>query len=171
MVGSYVSTKWFRQSWGGQSHYPQEDCVAGGYLYGQGCLAHATVAQHHQLIQRHFACHGAGVQRGSVQRGGRDAAAAQAVVGGGLRCADDEPRRRSVRLVRATVADDGGSRRAKGEEARGVVVAASGTGARSASASIGGGVAQERFLGCRGVEASRRRGRWMASAANDRQGR
>lgn len=27
------------------------------YLYGEGSLAHAAIAQHHQLVQRHLACH------------------------------------------------------------------------------------------------------------------
>ena len=31
------------------------------YLDGQGCLAHAAVAQHHQLVKRHLPRHGVGV--------------------------------------------------------------------------------------------------------------
>jgi hypothetical protein len=40
------------------------------YLDGQGCLAYAAVAQHHQLVQRHFPrhCEGLGAA-GGVQRG------------------------------------------------------------------------------------------------------
>jgi hypothetical protein len=33
---------------------PKRGCA---YLNGQGCLAYTSIAQHHQLIQSHFARH------------------------------------------------------------------------------------------------------------------
>lgn len=64
MVGSYVSTKWFRHSCGLVSRCRVSgDAVrkGGWYLDRQGRLAHAAVAQHHQLVQRHLAGHGVGL--------------------------------------------------------------------------------------------------------------
>jgi hypothetical protein len=40
------------------------------YLDGQGRLAHTAVAEHHQLVQRHFSRHGVGLDAEAVQRGG-----------------------------------------------------------------------------------------------------
>ena len=54
MVGSYVSTKWFKQSW---------DCLAEESMYekwtdtnldGERRLSDTTVSQHHQLVQSHL---------------------------------------------------------------------------------------------------------------------
>lgn len=67
MVGSYVSTKWFRHScWGSADDMARRD--EGAYLDGQGCLANTAVAQHHQLVQRHFARHGDGCSNADSRR-------------------------------------------------------------------------------------------------------
>ena len=58
MVGSYVSTKWFKQSWGiRQPGIMRYSSIGLTYLDCQSCLAHATVSQDHQLVQCHLARH------------------------------------------------------------------------------------------------------------------
>ena len=184
MVGSYVSTKWFKQSCGrGQFCLRRiQESERGAYLDGQGCLAHASIAEHDKLVQCHFARHG-GWSSVGIRWGLEMGCLAIGVEGDELSCRDSgrrrgmssQPRRRRVRLVRvrsqvmaglaAVEAGWGWAARAAGvfwggssQLVRRHRQAAAGVSRIAAvcSETLGGGGAQ----GCTGLYDGRRRRRW-----------
>ena len=59
IVGSYVSTKWLRQSCACRQHWSSHsaELQASTYLNREGGLANTTVSKHDQLVQSHFSRH------------------------------------------------------------------------------------------------------------------
>jgi hypothetical protein len=63
MVGSYVSTKWFKHSYSRLATSRPGAEGRNAYLNREGSFTHTSIPQHHQFVERHFSSHDRAISR------------------------------------------------------------------------------------------------------------